>query len=1067
MSTLSQHPEVQNPDNTDAISNSTKVDLSTLKPAPTSEIPSQQSHEESHDDPSPSPTPKKPFILLRAWKKLGITPLVFMIMVKPAISAVIAMGIYQKHSVAVNYLNLGYLIIIISIITVPILPRGKYLMNLFLCLSLTCFGCGMVYLGIWAGVKARQHTTPSDAPLSVAHGYNSSASVVNAIFLMVNMFGINTLRASRVSLKIPAIHYTIFTLVGFTYGPQQATVEHARRFTKELLYAFLTGQAISTGVALLIIPVSSRKVFFGGAIGFLQSCRGLLKTQLAFVRALKHSKMCDPRSTGDSTIDTADEDRIRTDQRAIFNKKLIALKTASTGILLQGAKLRDDVIFAKRETAYGKLTETDIQHIYQFLREIMIPISGLSTIGDIAERMGEEKNAPNSASGTNTEGLFQDERKEWLEMIDTVHGSFDNMIQVLDESILHILISLRFMPAPAAKSEDVEKGPADPQPGQIGFGDYLQQKIEEFREQRSTHLRLWAEERGLSSVFQTTTKNYTSLPTEAKPNGLSPEATAREVSASKRLHVILYMEYLLYSVSMAVLKLVRFAETKSSDGTFDKKRIIVPKLKTVFKWVRGLINGEDTDPTANVDQSAGAEPVYLGDSFQAPRDPEHLPAKTRWQVIGNYIRVIPRFLGSDSVRFGVRVTIAVMSIAVMCYVRQTHRFFVRQRIVWCLIMIAIGMNPSSGSAVFILVGNLVVTFTGMIGAYINWYIVDQKTAGVIVLFPFFLMFYFYFVAKFPRFLIPIVAGCLAHVLIIGYELQVRVIGLEAATATGQPYYPTYKLAPYRLLTVGAGVVVAYIWTIFPVPITEASVLRRDLGGSLFMLAKYLSSVTATVDLRLSDEGGDASLPSSPLRRLEKLTRKFLEKEVVLLNSMRQNLAFVPWEPKVGGDFPTKIYTALVEEVQNVTNYLTIIAYASESFPTARAKSPWLAQFASHRSSSDHESHKVTTLLALLSASLANGQALPPYLQAPTGFRISDELTSDGGTVLDLRNLNEPGFRAIAVIEVAQRCVVGSSERIVDLARELVGELDFSYSVGNPSGSSTLLGTGTDGKERVD
>jgi len=45
--------------------------------------------------------------------------------------------------------------------------------------------------------------------------------------------------------------------------------------------------------------------------------------------------------------------------------------------------------------------------------------------------------------------------------------------------------------------------------------------------------------------------------------------------------------------------------------------------------------------------------------------------------------------------------------------------------------------------------------------------VDEKTAGVIVLFPFFLMFYFYFVAKFPKFLIPIVAGCLAHVLVIG------------------------------------------------------------------------------------------------------------------------------------------------------------------------------------------------------------------------------------------------------------------------------------------------------------
>ncbi len=150
---------------------------------------------------------------------------------------------------------------------------------------------------------------------------------------------------------------------------------------------------------------------------------------------------------------------------------------------------------------------------------------------------------------------------------------------------------------------------------------------------------------------------------------------------------------------------------------------------------------------------------------------------------------------------------------------------------------------------------------------------------------------------------------------IGYELQVRVIGLEVATATGQPFYPTYKLAPYRLLTVGAGVLVAYILTIFPVPITEASVLRRDLGGSLFILAKYLSSVTAIVDLRLSDQGGVDSPIVSPRRRLENLTKKYLEKEVVLMNSMRQNLEYQHWDIKVGGEFPTKIYKALVEEVQ--------------------------------------------------------------------------------------------------------------------------------------------------------
>ncbi|KAH7417167.1 hypothetical protein BKA64DRAFT_291476 [Cadophora sp. MPI-SDFR-AT-0126] len=1056
---LSQHSESEN--NVDAISNSTKVDPSTEKPDVTNRYPLQLNMDNAQNAFHPISPAKKQFTLGRAWKQVGITPQVFMIMVKPSISAVIAMAIYQKHSVAVNYLNLGYLIIIVSIITVPILPRGKYLMNLFLCLFLTCFACGMVYLGIWTGIKARQHTTPPDAPPSVARGYNSSASVVNAIFLMVNMFGINTLRASRVSLKIPAIHYTIFTLVGFTYGPQQATVAHARRFTKELFYAFLTGHAISTGVALFIIPVSSRKVFFGGVIGFLQSCRGLWKTQLEFVRVLDHSEMCGMRPLGQSNVEDRDGDGFRANRSAVFHEKLGALKTASAGILALQAKLRDDVIFAKREMAYGYLTETDIHQIHQFLRDIMIPISSLSTIGQIVETMGEARESPSPTTKTSLES----DRNEWLAMIEEVHLSFDKMVQVLDDSILHILISLRFLPAPVALPDDVEKGSSCPRPGNAGFGDFLLRTIEEFREQRSAHLRLWAEQRGLSSVFQTT-KHHNSPPTGVKQEELGSDSAAREVLASKRLHFILYMEFLLYSVCMAVLKLVRFAEAKSSDGTFDKKRIIVPKLRTIIKWVKGLVSGEDTDPTANVDQSAAFETVYLGDSFRASKDPEHLPPKTPWQRFGNYLRLVPKFLGSDSVKFGVRVTIAVMSIAVMCYVRQTHKFFVRQRVVWCLIMIAIGMNPSSGSAIFNLLGNLVVTFVGMIGAYINWYIVDQKTAGVIVLFPFFLMIYFYFVAKFPRFLIPIAAGCLAHVLVIGYELQVRVIGLEVATATGQPFYPTYKLAPYRLLTVGAGVVVAYVFTIFPVPITEASVLRRDLGGSLFILAKYLSSVTAIVDLRLSEEGGDVGLLSSPKKKLEKSMRKYLEKEVMLLNSMRQNLDYLPYDIKVGGEFPTRIYTPLVEEVQNVTTYLTIIAYASESFPAAHTKSPWLAQFASQRDSGDHESHRVTMILALLSASLKNGQSLPPYLQTPTSFRISDELLDDGSDLLDLRNVNEPGFRSIAVIEVAQRCVVGSTQRITNLVRELVGELDFSFSFAPTAGVDSLRGNGTDAKQRV-
>jgi len=144
---------------------------------------------------------------------------------------------------------------------------------------------------------------------------------------------------------------------------------------------------------------------------------------------------------------------------------------------------------------------------------------------------------------------------------------------------------------------------------------------------------------------------------------------------------------------------------------------------------------------------------------------------------------------------------------------------------------------------------------------------------------------------------------------------VRVIGLKAATATGQPYYPLYELGPYRLLTVMGGVTVAYIWTIFPVPITEGSVLRRDLGNSLFLLANYLSSVTSTVELRVQDKEGTVSQRSSPGRRLEKMRLKVLQKQLAVLTSMRQNLLFLSWEPSFGGGFPKASYQAIIDEVQ--------------------------------------------------------------------------------------------------------------------------------------------------------
>lgn len=86
-------------------------------------------------------TSPKPSIFNRAWGKVGINAFVVMIMVKGAIPPTIAISIYQRYVVAKNYLNLGYVMIVISLLTVPVLPRGKYLMNLLITLVSAGYSC--------------------------------------------------------------------------------------------------------------------------------------------------------------------------------------------------------------------------------------------------------------------------------------------------------------------------------------------------------------------------------------------------------------------------------------------------------------------------------------------------------------------------------------------------------------------------------------------------------------------------------------------------------------------------------------------------------------------------------------------------------------------------------------------------------------------------------------------------------------------------------------------------------------------------------------------------------------
>lgn len=126
-----------------------------------------------------------------------------------------------------------------------------------------------------------------------------------------------------------------------------------------------------------------------------------------------------------------------------------------------------------------------------------------------------------------------------------------------------------------------------------------------------------------------------------------------------------------------------------------KNRLIVPGVHRLKKWFLDFASTDSNSDSNNPDnQEAGINNVYLGSGFNPRKDPEHLPPKTAWQRFGNGLRTIPRFLGSAESAFGFRVACATLTLGIVAFLEDTHAFFQEQRLVWALIIIAIGKSKT-------------------------------------------------------------------------------------------------------------------------------------------------------------------------------------------------------------------------------------------------------------------------------------------------------------------------------------------------------------------------------------
>ncbi|KAF2138664.1 uncharacterized protein K452DRAFT_233796 [Aplosporella prunicola CBS 121167] len=987
------------------------------------------------------------------WAKYGpdLDRSTLILMGKGALPPTICLSIYQNTAVADVYTTLGYLMGIVSILGFAIMPRGKFLQTMILNVISTCFATSLNLLMFYCAVKAREHTekTPSSAvgspsPGAQTYTYNSSASAVSGIFLFFQVYFVNTIRAKyQPTLQFPCIIYTIFVVVASIYSPRFATMAAGISFAKRLLETFLTGFAVATGVSLFVYPMTSRKVVFMQMTGYMGALRGALKAHSAYYESLEMKDMFYRVSTGIS----GDKDRQPEAQNV---KKAVAAIQA-----LQG-RLQGDLPFAKREIALGYLGPDDIQEMSRLLREIMLPMVGLSSVVDIFERLAEMNGWVQDPDDEEDEEELEFDRKriveDWNDIMQTVHEPFQSIIQAMDEGIEHVMLKLKFIKPPKkSKGKGVDDGDVEAkgdrsQPGEDGFAEYLFRMSEEFYQNKELALKEWCKRKGVDIP-----EDFFRSPSNYDFRDMRREVGENYYQRSQRsLYALLYMEYLLYSTSRAILEFVCFADERVSSGKLSKKRLILPGFKRIKKWCCNFLKEQSNDETDNMmggDLSGPkAEDVYIGQAYKGVKDPEHLPPQSSIERFGNKVRAIPAFLRSSESAFGFRVACATMCIGIIDFLEHTQTFFVRQRLLWAMIMIAMSMSPTAGQSIFSFTLRIIGTTLAMCTSFIVWYIVDEHTPGVIVFFWLFACCGMYIILKKPRFVIVGMISTVTLTMIIGYELEVRKIGKAVASTNGQPFYPIYLLAPYRLAAVSGGLAVAFIWTFFPFPLSEHSQLRNKLGASLYLLARYYSVVHETFRVRIRGAEGDMALKKSPGRRMQKARFKIYTKQIMLLTNLRTISDFQKWEVPIGGKFPREKYNNLIGCVENIIRYMSLSAYASQTFadPADESETAWSNDFRRLISSVNLTSHEITSLLSLLSASITSGTPLPPYLKAPQPYLLSQRLEQMDKDILSLRHINEPGYAAFAVIQIATRCVIKDLEKLLINVKDLVGELDFSF-----------------------
>ena len=519
------------------------------------------------------------------------------------------------------------------------------------------------------------------------------------------------------------VAFSIFSGVTMTHAGQFVTISEGLAFVSQVLKTFLIAFSIATGISLFILPMTSRRNVFKDLNNYVPVIEASFVAQVSYVR---HKRAGSYRSCSVQ----ADQSHGRSVSPTM--SKTAAIASAIKGLRSLHEKLHGELSYTRTEIAWGMLSADDLDCILGHLRSVFLPLTGLSMFPEVLQELVEDVAVSNTGQnnldkrqGNAHDGQMMTQDERWKNLMRPLEQRLESTSELVTIGLRRTLSILKISRSEMSTTQnfvkwrkvravdmeaEVETSTTEPE----GFSDEFHKKLQRFYTRRQKIHKIWPSL--IVSISPEKSQNESSAETDY-------EAQSECCDVNEELMVFLFMEYLQNEALQAVQDLVLFAENKVTNGSMEYNRLIIPGYDRLKAEGFLNIDREGQKPNAQRDEASGPRQV---------RDAEHLPPVNFFEEVSNYLQVVPHVMTSPESVFGFRVALASFTVSIMAYMRATQDFFFEQRLIWTLIVIVIGMSPTSGASLFGFAGRIVGTTVSMILSLIVWYIVDGHTAGVLV-----------------------------------------------------------------------------------------------------------------------------------------------------------------------------------------------------------------------------------------------------------------------------------------------------------------------------------------------